>query len=103
MFAALASKTTHVPYRNHKLTYLLQPCLGGQGKTLMFVNLNPDPESAAESLCSLKFAAKVNGCEGAKGGAKRNAVQLGPGSGNEAQLGEAHSLHLAVVHVISNF
>ena len=41
----------------------------------MFVNINPEPASAYESLCSLKFAAKVNGCEtAAKGGAKRNLL-----------------------------
>ncbi len=29
----------------------------------MFVNITPSREFAAESLCSLRFAAKVNACE----------------------------------------
>jgi kinesin family protein C1 len=76
VFAALGSKAKHVPYRNSKLTYLLAPCLGGDGKTLMFVNVSPDDDSSEETSCSLKFAAQVNAVELGKGGAKRN-VQSG--------------------------
>lgn len=50
----------HVPYRNSKLTYLLQTSLSGQSKTLMLCNLSPLAAHASESLCSLRFAKLVN-------------------------------------------
>lgn len=63
VFVAIGNKQSHVPFRNSKLTYLLQPALSGDGKTLMMVNLSPTVESFQESLCSLRLAKQINQCE----------------------------------------
>jgi kinesin family protein C1 len=63
VFLAIRRKDNHIPYRNSKLTNLLQPALGGDGRTLMLVALSPTEASSFESYSSCRFAAQVNKCE----------------------------------------
>lgn len=89
VISSLAQKNPHVPYRNSKLTQLLQDSLGkeidaylakmdmyqlyifqvvlrllihfsgGQAKTLMFVHISPEPDAVGETISTLKFAERV--------------------------------------------
>jgi kinesin family protein C2/C3 len=78
---SLAQKTSHIPYRNSKLTHLLQDSLGGDSKTLMIVQVSPAAidlgisctrlrtharahcVSTGETLCSINFATRVRSVE----------------------------------------
>ncbi|XP_016785397.2 kinesin-like protein KIFC3 isoform X4 [Pan troglodytes] len=74
VIAALRSRQGHVPFRNSKLTYLLQDSLSGDSKTLMVVQVSPVEKNTSETLYSLKFAERVR------------SVELGPGL-RRAELG----------------
>jgi len=56
---ALIRNDSHIPYRNHELTQLMQDSLGGTAKTLMFVNVSPAANNLDETLMSLKFAQRA--------------------------------------------
>merc|ERR1719316_2093064 len=62
VFVAKAENHAHVPFRDSKLTHLMEPCLSGHGKTLMMVNVSPETSNAHETICSLRFAARVSQC-----------------------------------------
>lgn len=71
VIAALTSGQQHVPYRNHPLTMLMSDSLGGNAKTLMFVNTSPADYNSAETVSSLSFASRCKDIT--------NAVSTGSG------------------------
>ena len=56
---ALTSKNKFVPYRDSKLTRLLQNSLGGCAKTLFIVNISPSLLNYDETLSSLRFGSRA--------------------------------------------
>ncbi|KAL4578559.1 hypothetical protein LXL04_014683 [Taraxacum kok-saghyz] len=52
-------KSLHVPYRDSKLTFLLQDSLGGNSKTTIIANISPSSCNSLETLSTLKFAQRA--------------------------------------------
>lgn len=54
--ALVDGKSSHVPYRDSKLTRLLQDSLGGNAKTIMVANIGPASYNYEETLTTLRYA-----------------------------------------------
>ncbi|XP_071316793.1 uncharacterized protein [Trachinotus anak] len=59
VFSALKCNALHIPFRNSKLTHLLQPCLSGDAKCCVFVNVSPDMKDVVETLSTLQFGSTI--------------------------------------------
>uniref|UniRef100_UPI0037E9B374 kinesin family member 3Cb n=1 Tax=Semicossyphus pulcher TaxID=241346 RepID=UPI0037E9B374 len=57
--ALVDGKSTHVPYRDSKLTRLLQDSLGGNAKTVMIATVGPSHKNFDESLATLRYASRA--------------------------------------------
>ena len=58
--AAAAPYAGHIPYRDSKLTRLLQDSLGGNAKTVMIANIGPAAWSYEETLSTLRYAQRAH-------------------------------------------
>lgn len=79
VIAALAARSKHVPFRNSKLTYMLQDSLSGSSKVAMYLNVSPVMWNSQETICSLRFGARCRSVQ--LGKAKKTVVEAGPGGG----------------------
>lgn len=52
-------KSSHVPYRDSKLTRVLQDSLGGNSKTSLIVTCSPSPYNEAETISTLRFGVRA--------------------------------------------
>ncbi|KAJ7863099.1 P-loop containing nucleoside triphosphate hydrolase protein [Mycena olivaceomarginata] len=58
---AAKGKSDHVPFRNSKLTRMLQPSLSGNARISVVCTINPDASAVAESMSTLQFARRIKG------------------------------------------
>lgn len=72
VFKALATNAPHIPYRNSKLTHVLQDSLGGDSKTCVFVNVSPLESNLSETYSTLLFGQNIR------------KIELGPATKNKA-------------------
>ncbi|KAM6084497.1 kinesin-like protein KIF25 isoform 2-T2 [Theristicus caerulescens] len=59
VLGAIAEQRSHVPYRNSKLTHLLQDSVGGDAKLLVMLCISPDKKYLTESMQSLGFGTRA--------------------------------------------
>eukprot|EP00761_Pharyngomonas_kirbyi_P014435 gb/GECH01014465.1/.p1 GENE.gb/GECH01014465.1/~~gb/GECH01014465.1/.p1 ORF type:complete len:867 (+),score=318.12 gb/GECH01014465.1/:1-2601(+) len=74
---ALVEKHSHVPFRNSKLTRILQESLGGNSKTTMICACSPHAFNIEETISTLKFGRRAKSIKNkVKVNARKSAAEL---------------------------
>ncbi|XP_015200456.2 kinesin-like protein KIF25 isoform X1 [Lepisosteus oculatus] len=73
VLGALSEHRPHIPYRNSRLTHLLQDSIGGEAKLLVMICVSPSQRFLTESLQSLGFGTRARQVqkEGKRSGATK--------------------------------
>ncbi|KAL8829191.1 MAG: hypothetical protein Q9170_006286 [Blastenia crenularia] len=70
-------KSTHIPYRDSKLTRILQESLGGNSRTTLIINCSPSSYNDAETISTLRFGVRAKAIKNkAKINAELSPVEL---------------------------
>jgi kinesin family protein C2/C3 len=76
VFQAISKGSPHIPFRNSKLTHVLQDSLGGDSKTCMFINVRPDDDNLSETWSTLNFGQNIR------------KIELGPAKSHKKKGGK---------------
>jgi len=72
IYSLTDTKSSHVPYRDSKLTRVLQDSLGGNAKTCLIITCSPSAYNEAETISTLRFGMRAKSI---KNNAKVNREQ----------------------------
>ncbi|KIM65288.1 hypothetical protein SCLCIDRAFT_537986 [Scleroderma citrinum Foug A] len=91
-------KTKHIPYRDSKLTRILQESLGGNSRTTLIINCSPSAYNEAETLSTLRFGIRAKSIKNtARVNQELSPLEL-KGLLSKAQL--ANTRHLAYIQAL---
>ncbi|KAG6376163.1 kinesin heavy chain [Boletus reticuloceps] len=92
------SKAKHIPYRDSKLTRILQESLGGNSRTTLIINCSPSAYNEAETLSTLRFGIRAKSIKNtARVNQELSPLEL-KGLLSKAQL--ANTRHLAYIQAL---
>jgi hypothetical protein len=94
---ALQGRTRHIPYRDSRLTYLLQDSLGGNAKTCLVATVSPAAMNVAETLSTLRFADQAKRIKNQASAASEMLLRVAAHATEDTSLHTCLYLHCAAV------
>ncbi|RDD41994.1 Kinesin-like protein KIF25 [Trichoplax sp. H2] len=100
VLGALAENRTHVPYRNSKLTQMLQDSIGGDAKLLVFLCVSPMKRHLTESMQCLGFGSRARQIQ--RGAVKQRKSHILAGTSGGSSSSEETSSAVGPIPIAHN-